>query len=483
MRCHQSMFTLPNVFFCNALLLVGICVSITACSSVNPLRKPVKGLNVLFIAVDDLNNDLSVYGHPLVKTPNLERLARRGTTFSRAYCQYPLCNPSRSSLLTGLYPDQLKIYDLTTSIRQTSPGVVTLPQLFKNNGYYTARVGKIFHYGVPKDIGTNGLDDSVSWNHRVNPIGRDKLEESKLTNLLPTRNLGSTLAYLAASGEDSEQTDGKVAAEAIRILEQNRNQSLFLAVGFYRPHSPFIAPQKYFDQYNKAQIALPIEPADDLADIPEAALNVKPPHWGLDADKQKAAILAYYASITFMDAQLGLLLDALDRGDLWKNTVVILWSDHGYNLGQHGQWMKQSLFEASARVPLLIAAPGGSRGLTCSRTVGLTDLYPTLADLCGLTPPNNLAGRSLQPLLRNPQGHWGHSALTQVARGKTMGYSIRTEKWRYTEWDEGRAGVELYDEDLDPGEITNLAGKPITAAIQSELAVLLKETKKVGKQP
>ncbi|MEJ7913086.1 MAG: sulfatase [Chitinophagaceae bacterium] len=477
MRCNNLMFPLPTGLQWNRLLLVGICLVIVACKSVSPLGKRAAGFNVLFIAVDDLNNDLSVYGHPVVKTPNLERLAKRGVTFSRAYCQYPLCNPSRSSLLTGLYPDQLKIYDLVTSIRQTVPEVVTLPQLFKNSGYYTARVGKIFHYGVPKEIGTNGLDDSLSWNHRVNPIGRDKEEEAKITNLVPSRSLGSTLAYLTAGGDDSEQTDGKVAAEAIRILEQKRNQSLFLAVGFYRPHSPFVAPKKYFEQYSIEQIALPVEPANDLADIPEAALNVKPANWGLDANKQKEAIRAYYAAISFMDAQVGLLLDALDRTDSWKNTIVVLWSDHGYNLGQHGQWMKQSLFEASARVPLLIAAPGGSRGMTCSRTVGLIDLYPTLTDLCDLKPPTGLAGRSLKPLLQNAQADWKHPVITQVLRGKIMGYSIRTEKWRYTEWDEGRAGVELYNEDLDKGEITNLAGKPITAAIQSELAVLLKESK------
>lgn len=438
-------------------------------------KRVAKSFNVLFIAVDDLNTDLNSYGHPLVKAPNIERLAKRGVQFNRAYCQFPLCNPSRASLLTGLNPDEIKIYDLATSIRKAAPDIITLPQLFKNNGYYSARVGKIFHYGVPSDIGTNGLDDSLSWMQRVNPIGRDKTDESQITNLVPKRNLGSTLAYLAAEGTDKEQTDGKVATEAVKILAEKGNKPFFLAVGFFRPHSPYVAPKKYFDLYPTNKINLPLEPSNDMDDIPEAALFTKPANWGLEEESRKEAIRGYYAAITFMDAQVGRVLDALDRLRLWNNTIVVLWSDHGYNLGQHGQWMKQSLFEASARVPLIISVPDGLKGKVSERTVGLIDLYPTLADLCNLPVTQKLSGTSLKPLLSNLNASWNRPAYTQVARGKIMGRSVRTERWRYTERDEGKGGIELYDEKNDKGEITNLAGKPASVKVQKELALLLKK--------
>jgi uncharacterized sulfatase len=306
---------------------------------------------------------------------------------------------------------------------------------------------------------------------RINPIGRDKAEESKITNLLPKRNLGSTLAYLAADGTDEEQTDGKVATEAIKLMEQNKDKPFFLAVGFYRPHSPYVAPKKYFDMYSLDKITLPNEPADDLKDIPEAAYFTKPPNWGLDTAKRKEAIRAYYATITFMDAQVGRVLDALDNLKLGDNTIIVLWSDHGYNLSQHGQWMKQSLFENSARVPFIISVPAGQKGKTSGRTVELVDIYPTLAELCKLPAPKNLSGKSLVPLLKNPNAAWNKPALSQVQRQKLMGRSIRTERWRYTEWDEGgKAGIELYDEQNDPGEITNLYNSKEYGKIRRDLA-------------
>jgi iduronate 2-sulfatase len=437
--------------------------------------KPAKQkYNVLFIAIDDLNNDISSYGNKFVQAPNIERLAKQGVQFNRAYCQFPLCSPSRTSLMTGLTPDQTKVYDLQAHFRETNPQVVTLPQMFKNHGYYTARVGKIYHYGVPNQIGTNGLDDAPSWQHVVNPIGRDKTEEPMIRNLVKDRSLGSTLAVLAAEGSDEEQTDGKVATEAIKLLEQNKNKPFFLAVGFFRPHSPYVAPKKYFDMYPPEKIQLPQEPADDLNDIPLAALWTKPAHWGLGEQDRRIAMQGYYAAISFMDAQVGRVLDALDRLDLGKNTIVVLWSDHGYNLGEHGQWMKQSLFEKSARVPFIIAAPGFKKGKSSDRTVELLDIYPTLAELCQLPAPKQLAGKSLKPLLQNPGAAWTKPAFTQVTRGKTMGRSVRTERWRYTEWDGGQAGIELYDHDQDPGEITNLAGKKEQAATEKELARLLR---------
>lgn len=434
-----------------------------------------KKLNVLFIAVDDLNNDLGCYGNKFVKTPNIDRLAKRGVKFDRAYTQFPLCSPSRSSLLTGQRPDVTKIYELQTHFRKTLPDVVTLPQLFKNNNYYSARVGKIYHYGVPGQIGTDGLDDPESWDQKVNPKGRDKTEEALIKNLTPDRGLGSALAWRACEGTDEEQTDGMVASEAIKIMKEKKNEPFFLAVGFYRPHSPYVAPKKYFDQYPLESVPLPKEVENDLDDIPDAALFTKPANWGLSVAERKEALRAYYATITFMDAQVGKLLDELDRLKLTDKTVIVLWSDHGYNVGQHGQWMKQSLFENSARVPLIFSVPGGTKGKASGRTVELLDIYPTLAALCGLTPPQTLQGKSLVPLLENPDNIWDKAAYTQVRRNQIFGRSVRTERFRYTEWDGGNAGVELYDHQKDPEEFTNLAKESTYIITVNELSALLKK--------
>ncbi|MDF3076800.1 MAG: sulfatase [Sphingobacteriaceae bacterium] len=460
---------------CRKFIVLLSLLNIVGFASIAQVPSPKK-YNVLFIAVDDLNTDLSSYGHPDVKTPNIERLAKRGIQFNRAYTQFPLCSPSRSSLMTGMNPDITKVYNLITHFREALPDVITIPQLFMQNGYYAARVGKIYHYGVPGQIGTSGLDDPASWKEVINPKGRDKTEEAKVINLMPKRSLGSSLSYLIADGTDEEQTDGMIATEAIKLLDKHKNEPFFLGVGFFRPHTPYVAPKKYFDMYPPELISLAKEPADDLDDIPEAAYFTKPPNWGLSDDKLKAGKRGYYAAISFMDAQVGRVLDALDRLKLSDNTIIVLWSDHGYNLGQHGQWMKQSLFENSARVPLIISVPGGLKGKVSDRTVGLIDMYPTLADLCNLPLKQKVSGVSLKPLLKNPAAAWDRPAFSQVTRGKTMGRSVRTERYRYTEWDEGRAGVELYDEQNDKGEFANLAKKPEYAKIVKGMSAQLRKT-------
>jgi len=435
-------------------------------------------LNVLFIATDDLNCDLGCYGNTVVPTPNIDRLAARGTRFERAYCQFPLCSPSRTSLLTGLRPDVTQVYDLQKHFRSVLPEVVTLPQLFRTNGYFTARVGKIYHYGVPGGIGTSGLDDPPSWVQFVNPRGRDKAEEGKLTNHTPKRGLGSSLSFLKAEGTDEEQTDGIGATETIRLLEENRGKPFFIACGFYRPHCPYVAPAAYFDRIPLERVQMPSWPPDFPSTVPKSALSSTTPYpwFGVSESQAREAKQAYWAAIAFMDAQVGRLLGALERLRLTENTIVVFWSDNGYHLGELGLWKKQSLFENSARVPLIIAAPGQkTKGQASPRTVELLDIYPTLAELCGLAPHHTLAGRSLRPLLDNPQAAWDKPAFTQVWRGNHAGHSVRTERWRYTEWDDGRLGVQLYDYQTDPGETRNLADDPKLARTLSELRALVRK--------
>lgn len=465
----NTMMHMPLKYLLSFFMLVAL---VTGTSAQQARGK----MNVLFIAADDLNNRLSSYGDPVVKTPNLDRLARMGVQFDNAYNQYPLCSPSRVSLLTGLRPDVTRVYDLKTRFRDNLPTVITLPELFKKNGYFSARVGKIFHYGVPGDIGTDGLDDPQSWHKVINPAGRDKKEEHLLTNYTPGRGLGSSLSWMEAKGDDEEQTDGLVAEEAIRLLRENKDKPFFIAAGFYRPHCPYIAPKKYFDLYPLEEINLPVEPAEHFSNIPKPAFFTEPLYWGLTEHQRKEVIRAYYASISFMDAQVGKLLNAVRDLGLSDNTVIVFWSDHGYHLTEHGQWMKQSLFENVARVPLFIAAPGRKgNGRASKRIVELVDLYPTIAGLCGLTSPSGLAGVDVAPLLDDPAREWSRNAYTQVFRKKEniMGRSVRTERWRYTEWNDGREGVELYDHNTDPGEYRNLANDPAFESQRRELSKLL----------
>ena len=446
---------------------------------------PKKKYNVLFIMSDDLNNVMGCYGDPLVKTPNIDRLAGRAVRFDRAYNQYPLCGPSRASFLTGLRPDVTKVANLEGFFRDALPDVVTLPQLFKNNGYYSGRVGKIYHYGVPSQIGTNGQDDSLSWHERRDPKGRDKWEEDKIINLQGKRPLGAALAYLAADGTDEEQTDGMVATDAIDMMAKHKNEPFFLAVGFFRPHCPYVAPKKYFNMYPLDKITLPEERADDWDNKPIAAMFTNPLNFGLDKEKRREAIRAYYASISFMDAQAGRVLDALDSLKLTDNTIVVFMSDHGYTTGQHGQWFKQELFEPAARGPLLISVPGITKGNASGRTVEYLDIYPTLAEACGLQAPTNLQGASLLPLLKKPNATWKRPAYTQVERNpgpalphikkKIIGRSVRTERYRFTEWNEGEEGMELYDYQKDPNEFNNLAKNPTYASLVKELSILLRK--------
>ena len=426
-------------------------------------------LNVLFIASDDLTSRLGSYGDPIVKSPNIDRLAAKGVRFERAYCQYPLCNPSRASFMTGRRPSTTGVTENRTHFREALPDVVTLPQLFQEHDYFVARAGKIFHYGVPGGIGTSGFDDPVSWQEVANPLGKDRLSHDRLINFTPNMHLGIALAYLEDEGMDAEQTDAMVATEAIRLMEANKNRPFFIAAGFFRPHVPSVATKQYFDLYNFDDVQLPKSLPSDLPAIPEPAYDYWEPNYGLDSEKLRTFLKAYLATISFMDAQVGRLLDALDRLNLTDNTIVVFLSDHGWLLGEHGgQWQKRSLFEESARVPLIIYAPGANgNGTTCYRTVELIDLFPTLAELCDLPLPDGLEGASVKSLLDDPKAPWTKPAITEVVRRKDRsikaginGRSVRTERYRYTEWDHGEKGVELYDTYSDPNEWYNLAENP-----------------------
>ena len=432
-------------------------------------------LNVLFLIADDLNTDLGIYGAP-VRSPHIDRLASRGVRFDRAYSQYPLCSPSRSSFLTGRRPNATGVLNnpsagknpMSPHFRERLPDAITLPQLFRTNNYFVARVGKLYHYGVPNDIGTSSLDDYRSWDLAINPRGHDREIHDRIFSLTPGQ-FGGVVSWHADDAPDEEHTDGIGAREAVKLLERFKKtgESFFLAVGFYRPHTPYVAPKAYFDRYPKGEIELPTLSEADRTRTPAAAYGSKRNDQDkMTDDQRREAIQAYRASITFMDAQVGHVLDTLERLGLADTTIVVFTSDHGYHLADHGLWQKMSLFERSARVPLIIAAPGAkARGQVAKGLVELVDLYPTLASLAGLNATGTLDGVSLAPMMNDAAATVKDAAFTQVRDG----YAIRTDRWRYIEWTAGEQGTQLYDMDRDPSETMNVASDPQHAATVAEL--------------
>lgn len=476
-------------------LIAAACGLFMMAGAANAAPRP----NVLFIIADDLNNSLGCYGKAQVKTPNLDKLAARGVRFENAACQFPLCGPSRNSMLTGLYPNSTGILANSQLFRQTIPSHVSLPQAFRQAGYLAVRVGKLYHYNVPNSIGTNGHDDPGSWEMEINPAGADRLVDTpNIFSLIPG-NFGGTLSWYASPSPDEKHTDGMMAREVEWVLERcakEKDRPFFLALGFFRPHTPYVAPKAWFEGYPEAEMPVVQGVAEDQKDLPKHALgSYKKEQDKLTDDLRRQAVQAYYASISYMDAQAGRVLDALDRLALTENTIVVFTSDHGYHLGEHGLWQKQSLFEESARVPLIIAGPGATKGGVAKTPVGLIDLYPTLAELCGVKAPGNLQGQSLAPVLKDPAAPGRGWSLSQVVRGggfkragaspaagdngrRIFGYSLRTPRWRYTEWDGGKEGRELYDHDTDPKELTNLADKPEHAATVADLSAKMQTAAK-----
>jgi iduronate 2-sulfatase len=441
--------------------------------------------SVLFLISDDLNNLIGCYGDPLAKTPNIDRLAARGVRFDLSYCQFPLCGPSRNSMLCGLHPNSTGIHRNQEIFRQTIPSHISLPQAFRRAGYFAGRIGKLYHYNVPKSVGTNGHDDPGSWELELNPAGCDRLEEEPEIFTLTPGQFGGTLSWYASPKGDRFHTDGLMADDAEWVLERcarQKDRPFFLAVGFFRPHTPYVAPKDYFALHPVDK--MPVFPGikEDQADLPAPALgSYKREQDKLTDDLRRECRQAYNSSISFMDAQVGRVVDALDRLGLADNTIIVFTSDHGYHMGEHGLWQKMSLFEESSRVPLLIVAPGTAKaGGVAKSPVELIDLYPTLTELCGVAAPDNLQGQSLVPMLKDPSVTGRGWAITQVTRGggrngRFFGYTFRTPRWRYTEWDEGAEGRELYDHDADPRELTNLAEKSEHAQTVAELSKQLRE--------
>lgn len=441
------------------LLLLAAMAS-AACSAL-AAETPAHRLNVIHIISDDLNNSLGTYGNPVVRSPNVDRLAARGMRFDRAYCQYPTCNASRTSLLSGRRPDTTRIVDNQTPHRTYLGDAIFLPEYFRKQGYRTLKVGKIFHsQGEP-------FEDPRSWDTDIREEKRAKNPPKEQI----LRRQGPDGIVLRARDEDT--WEGFVGRKAVEFIEDaaRGGKPFFVAAGFRMPHTPYTAPEKYFALYNPDELKPRLGPPEHLANIPDQAVSyrigVNP---RFPTERPGDTIAAYYSAISFMDAQLGLILDALDRLDLWDSTVVVLHSDHGYHLGEHGGlWHKLSLFEEAARVPLIVAAPGRNPGASL-RLVELVDLYPTLADLCGLEIPRELEGASFVPLLEDPIRPWKDAVFTVLTRprvansGKkfgdieSMGRTVFDGRWRFTLWPDGT--TELYDHHHDPFEYQNLADDP-----------------------
>ncbi|HVE61294.1 MAG TPA: sulfatase, partial [Chitinophagaceae bacterium] len=389
---------------------------------------------MLFIAVDDLNDWVGpLKGYPGVKTPNIDRLAKKGMTFKKAYCSAPACNPSRASLLTGVRPSTSGVYHNSQPWRNVLPDVVTLPQYFTANGYKVMGAGKIFH---------EPFEDSVSW-----PV-KYEVPEFPKPEKVPV-NGGANFDWSPVNATDEEMGDHKTVQRGIDFLQQHHDKPFFLAIGLIRPHLPWYAPQKYFDMYPLEKVMLPKVKPNDLDDLPpmgkimantiygtvEVRKGLNDHQFILENNQWKKAIQGYLASISFADAQIGRLLDALEKSNYNKNTIIIFFGDHGWHLGEKEHWRKFSLWEESARVPFFVVIPGLTKPASvCERTVNLMDIYPTLVSLCEFPKKPGLEANDITPLLKNPKLAWNHPSLT--THGKNN-HAVRTERWRYISYNDG----------------------------------------------
>jgi len=480
--------------------------------------------NILFIPVDDLRPETGAYGNTFIKTPNMDRLARQGVTLDRAYCQQAVCNPSRASLLTGLRPDSIRVWDLRTGFRTNVPDVVTLPQFFKLNGYTTIGLGKTFHNNDPDTISwtvtPEHLDgfpfdpDAVYASEENLEIQMEEIRRLKSEGVSRIDQLGhwyvKANATENADVDDDSYYDGAQTTRAIEILKElkSENRPFFLSVGYYRPHLPFNAPKKYWDMYDRSEIPLAENqfiPSGSPAYLVHGEAELRgysdchdlpfPAEEPWDENRQREIKHGYYASVSYTDTQIGRLLDELERLGLAENTIIVLWGDHGWKLGEHNGWCKQTNYEIDTRVPLIISGAGvKAKGKHSSALCEFVDIYPTLLEMAGFNVPGYLQGTSLVPLLEDPELEWKSAAYSQfllgrygrttTVEGEQMGYAIRTDRYRYVEWyewvtDENRAGrllcTELFDHQTDPEENVNLAADPAFADLVHTLSGQLKK--------
>lgn len=453
-------------------------------------------LNVLMIAVDDLRPELNCYGATHIHSPNIDRLASEGVRFDRAYCQVAVCGASRASLLSGCRPETTNCWDYKTLLRSKMPKVLTLPQHVRNSGYETTFLGKVYHSGTDDPQGWSLK--AAEWAPADKSKGKGYVKTPYYKRIPHPSNPKLKHGPSVENGgdvPDDAYTDGHNADRAVKLLERfaTHDKPFFLAVGFIKPHLPFVAPGKYWDLYDRDTIQVP--PRDDVIDgvpyagstwgelknYPDIPRNVK----YLDDAKSKELIHGYYASVSFMDAQVGKLLDALDKHDLRKNTIVVLWGDHGWYLGDFGDWCKHTNYEVATRVPLIVSAPGLPSKQSTTGLTEFVDIYPTLCDLTGLKIPTHCQGRSFKPVLQNPQQSWKQAAFSQYNKSKpkvgpVRGTSIRTSRFRYTEWRSRKTGkledIELIDFDNDPNATRNVAAEPKYESFLPELQKLCRQS-------
>ena len=488
--------------------------------------------NILFIPIDDIRPELGCYGNDLIKTPNIDKLAARGVVFNRAYCQQAVCNASRASLLTGLRPDSTRVWDLQTNLRNNLPDVITLPQFFKNNGYYTVGCGKTFH---------NIFPDPLSWDEELHVDGfpedpdagyvnKDNLIMQKERALARVKNGKArydrygfiyTKAKSVERGnveDDDAYYDGAQTTLAIEKLKElkEKGKPFFFSVGYYKPHLPFNAPKKYWDLYNREEMPLakdqfiPVGSPGfavngdlELRNYPDRSDLPKPAEHPYDSARQRELLHGYYACISYTDAQIGRLLKELEDLGLRENTIIVLWGDHGWKLGEHNSWGKMSNYEIDTHVPMIISGKGvPAKGQASNAVTELIDIYPTLCEMAGILSPEYLQGESLVPLLSDPRKDWDRAAFSQYLLGRLgspehrkqerMGYAVRTDRYRYVEWYEwdklkDKPGKflarELFDHQNDPNESVNIAGKNANKKLANELAKQLRTAGKYNTLP
>jgi iduronate 2-sulfatase len=461
-------------------------------------RAAAEGWNVLFLAVDDLRPELGSYGNRRIRTPNLDRLASRSVVFTQAYCQAAVCGASRASLLTGLRPDSTRVWGNRLHFRETIPDAITLPQCFKQTGWHTQSFGKMLH---------GKMSDEPSWSVPAWPeggrqAGMQYVDEEKFAAMrreepdriwkgeeTPTLEWKKQNSWQAPEVPDNALQDGQVADRAVLTLRALRDRRFFLAVGFQKPHLPFTAPKRYFDLYDPEELPI-AEDARRPVDAPDLAFTNSqelrgykdiPRRGPVSPDKMRALVHGYYAATSYMDAQAGRVLDELDRLGLAERTIVVLFGDHGYHLGEQALWAKSNNFELDTRAPLMLHVPGmRSAGRKCSRLVEFVDIYPTLCEACGIEPPANLEGTSMLPLLERPDRPWKKAAFSQFPRPypprddwTAMGYTMRTPRYRYTEWFDRKKTLlarELYDYEIAPTETVNLANRAERVALREKFS-------------